>query len=133
MTDTQQAGQEPAPQGPFKGRTANRLYRWASIGLVVVGVILAILIFAGQMIESGELPDCDSDRARNTLSDVLKANDVEATAYDRIDTESTGKDEVACSAVLSLKDGGKLDLGYRFFWTDKKASYEITSWTKQPA
>jgi hypothetical protein len=133
VTD-QPSSAEPTPApagGPFKGRTANRLYRWASIGIGVAAVILTVLIVIGNAMESGKLPGCDSDGARDTLSDVFKANKIEATAYDTINTVSSTDEEVSCTAVLSLKDGNKLNVAYRFYFEEKQAKYEVTSLTEE--
>lgn len=59
------------------------------------------------------MPGCDSRKAKDVLSDIFKQNNVEATGYDEIKTLTSGKDEVTCSAILSLKDGSKLDLDYK--------------------
>jgi hypothetical protein len=133
VTDQPPSTEPPsAPaEGPFKGRTANRFYRWASIAIGVAGVILAVIIVIGNVMEIGKLPGCDSDGARDTLSDVFKANKIEATAYDTITTVSSTDEEVTCTAVLSLKDGNKLDVAYRFYFEEKQAKYEVTSLTEE--
>lgn len=133
MTDPNPAEPAAAPQGPFKSRTGNRVFKWISGAIAVAAVIVAVLTFAGNMLENGQLPECDSDRARDTLSDVFQANSIEATGYDKISTEKSGEEETTCTAVLSLKGGDKLDVGYRFFFKDKKPSYEITTWNRRPA
>ena len=48
------------------------------------------------------LPDCDSDRAKHSLTDVLQRFQFEPTTYAPITTVSATKDQVVCSADLPL-------------------------------
>ena len=132
VSDDQPTAALPPPQdGPFKHKTANKLYRWYYWVIGAVAVVLGVMIFAGNLIQANELPHCDSDRAKDTLSDVLKTNKVDAKAYDSIEQVAASDAEVSCKATLSLNPSGKLDLAWRFFWKDKDANYEITQFSQR--
>ena len=74
------------------------------------------------------LPECDSDTARHTLTDVLKQYQFEPTRFEPIKTISNGKDEVVCNAVLPLSDGRTVAIDYTFYWQGSTASmkYAVT-------
>ena len=100
------------PAGPpslGSNRMALRL-----IGIPVLAVA-GVLIYRG-LHDYFVLPECDSTRAKNTLTDVLKKLHLEPLRYAPLNTVSSRKDEVVCSAVLPLTDGGSVSVDYRFFW-----------------
>jgi hypothetical protein len=79
------------------------------------------LAFAGVLIYRGvqerfTLPDCDSSRARQSMSDVLSQLKVEPLRDEPINTISSSKQHVGCNVVLPLSDGGSLNIDYSFFW-----------------
>ncbi|MGD0148889.1 MAG: hypothetical protein ABSB77_09915 [Xanthobacteraceae bacterium] len=82
---------------------------------------IPILAVAGVFIYSGirdrlVLPDCDSDRAKKSLADVLQQFKYEPTKYAPIKTVSATKDQVVCSAVLPLPDGSSVVADFTFYW-----------------
>ena len=75
-------------------------------------LVIPVLAVAGVFIYSGirdrlVLPECDSDRAKKSLAEVLQQFKYEPTKYAPIKTVSATKDQVTCSAVLPLPDGGR--------------------------
>ena len=78
------------------------------------------------------LPECDSARARHTLTDVFGQLNVAPQRFEPIKTISTNKDEVVCKASLPLADGATLDVDYRFFWQGNKASMKYSISRKPP-
>ena len=95
------------------------------------------LAFAGVLIWRGlqerlTLPECDSSRAKSTLSDVLKQLNVEPLRDEPIKTISSNKDQVECSVVLPLSDGGNLNIDYSFFWQGSTAQMKY-SISRKPA
>jgi hypothetical protein len=74
-----------------------------------------VLIYRG-LRDHFVLPECDSDRAKQTLSDTLKELRLEPTRYEPITTVSSDKDQVVCSALLPLPDGAKVAVDYKFYW-----------------
>jgi hypothetical protein len=85
------------------------------------------LAFAGLLIYRGvqerfTLPECDSSRAKQTLSDVLSQLKVEPLRDEPIKTVSSSKQRVACSVVLPLADGGSLNIDYNFLWQGNTAN-----------
>jgi hypothetical protein len=92
---------------------------------------IPILAVAGVFIYSGirdrlVLPDCDSDRAKKSLAEVLRQFNYQPTTYSPIKTVSATKDQVMCSAVLPLPDGGYVAADFTFYWQGDKASMKFS-------
>ena len=92
---------------------------------------IPIVAVAGVFIYSGirdrlVLPDCDSDRARKSLADVLQQFKYEPTKYEPIKTVSATKDQVVCSAVLPLPDGSSVAADFTFYWQGDKANMKYS-------
>jgi len=68
------------------------------------------------------LPPCDSDRAKQTLSEVLKQLKYEPKSYEPIKTVSSSSSEVVCNAALPLPDGTTVVADYSFYWQGSKAN-----------
>lgn len=86
---------------------------------------------AGVFIYSGlrdrlVLPDCDSERAKKTLSEILKELKLDPVRYEPIKTVSTTKEQVVCNAALPLQDGGTLVADYSFYWQAGKANMKYS-------
>ncbi len=111
------------PGGPY--RLTFRL-----IGIPVLAVA-AVLIYRGVR-DRFVLPECDSERAKQTLSDVLKQLKLEPLRYEPLTTVSMSKDEVVCNAILPLPDGGNVVADYSFYWQGNKANMKY-SVSRKPA
>jgi hypothetical protein len=115
----------PPPAVP--GRSSPRKsYRFV---LRLLGI--PILAVAGVFIYSGirdrlALPECDSDRARKSLAEVLKELNYAPTKYEPITTVSTTKDQVVCNAVLPLPDGSSVAADFTFYWQGDKANMKYS-------
>jgi hypothetical protein len=115
----------PPPSIP--GRSSPRKsYRFV---LRLLGI--PILAVAGVFIYSGirdriVLPECDSDRAKKSLAEVLQQFKYEPTTYASIKTISATKDEVVCSAVLPLPDGSSVAADFTFYWQGDKADMKFS-------
>jgi hypothetical protein len=113
---------------PSIGRSSSprKSYRFV---LRLLGI--PILAVAGVFIYSGirdrlVLPECDSDRARKSLAEVLQQFKYEPTTYAPIKTVSTTKDQVVCSAVLPLPDGSSVAADFTFYWQGDKANMKYS-------
>ena len=115
-----------APSSPAG---SNRL-TFRLIGIPVLAVA-GVLLYRGVQ-DRFALPECDSSRAKQTLSDVLKQLKVEPLRYEPIKTVSTSKQQVVCNAVLPLADGGSVNIDYRFFWQGSTADMRY-SISRKPA
>src|ERR1700688_506746 len=109
---------------PSIGRSSSprKSYRFV---LRLLGI--PILAVAGVFIYSGirdrlALPECDSDRAKKSLAEVLKELNYAPTEYEQITTVSTTKDQVVCNAVLPLPDGSSVAADFTFYWQGDKAN-----------
>jgi hypothetical protein len=94
-------------------------------------LVIPVVAVAGVFIYSGirdrlVLPDCDSDRAKKSLAEVLKQFNYEPTTYAPIKTVSATKDQVVCSATLPLPDGGYVAADFTFYWEGDKANMKYS-------
>jgi hypothetical protein len=101
------------PAGPYR-----RVIRL--IGIPVIAVA-AVILYRG-LGDRFVLPKCDSDSAKQTLSQVLKELKLEPTKYAPITTVSSSKDKVVCNAVMPLPDGGSVVVDYSFYWQASTAN-----------
>jgi hypothetical protein len=115
------------PPPSVAGRSAPRKsYRFV---LRLLGI--PIVAVAGVFIYSGirdriVLPQCDSDRAKKSLAEVLQQFKYEPTTYASIKTISATKDQVVCSAVLPLPDGSSVAADFTFYWQGDKADMKFS-------
>ncbi|MGO8923516.1 MAG: hypothetical protein ACLQF4_11325, partial [Xanthobacteraceae bacterium] len=74
------------------------------------------------------LPECDSERAKRTLADVLKQLKLEPSRYAPLTTVSSSKTQIMCKATLPLPDGGNVVIDYSFYWQGSQANirYSVT-------
>jgi hypothetical protein len=127
--------QSPAPirarrwtRPPPVAARSNRL-AWRLIG-IPAAAIAGVFVFRGLQ-DRYVLPDCDSERARHTLADMLAQLKLEPVTFAPVKTVSATKDEVVCSAALPLPDGGTVAVDYRFYWDGGKANMQY-SVVRQP-
>jgi hypothetical protein len=107
-------------------RPQSRSYR-----LVLRLLAIPVLAVAGVFIYKGlhdrlVLPTCDSDRAKQTLSNILKELQLEPVRYEPLNTVSSTKDQVVCNAVLPLPDGATIAIDYSFYWQGDKANMKYS-------
>jgi hypothetical protein len=108
-------------------RSSSRIsYRFVLrlLGIPIVAVI-GVFIYSG-IRNRIVLPDCDSDRAKKSLAEVLQQFKYEPIKYGSIKTVSTTKDQVVCSAVLPLPDGGYVATDFTFYWDGDKANMKYS-------
>src|SRR5271170_1321479 len=94
------------------------------IGIPVVAVV-GVLIYRG-LSERFVLPQCDSERAKQSLSEILKQLQLVPTKYEPIKTVSTSTDRVICNAVMPLPDGASVVADYTFYWDGSKANMKYS-------
>ena len=105
------AEQSPPPS-PIRARRWSRprptpTARSSRFAIRLIGIpaaaVAGVLLYGGVR-DRLVLPECDSSRAKNTLSDVLRQLKLEPERYEPLKTVSAGKDTVVCSATLPLPD-----------------------------
>ena len=92
---------------------------------------IPVLAVAGVIIYRGVrdrlvLPACDSDRARQSLSQILKELQLEPVRYAPLNTVSSTKTQVVCNALLPLPDGAHVAIDYSFYWQGSKANMKYS-------
>jgi hypothetical protein len=111
------------PTSPSSSRPP---YRFA-LRILVIPVIAVVGVFLYSGIRDRlVLPECDSERAKKSLAEVLKQFQFEPTRYQPITTVSTTKDQVVCSAVLPLPDGTSVAADFTFYWQGDKANMKYS-------
>jgi len=124
----------PDPR-PFSRRFAqtpprsNQRLAFRLLGLPVLAVV-AFYLFNG-LRDYMALPECDSDRAKQSLAEVLKQLKLEPSRYEGIKTVSSTKNDVVCSAVMPLPDGGNVAVDYTVYWQGNKANMKYSVSRKQ--
>jgi hypothetical protein len=114
------------PPSVGKSSSPRKSYRFV---LRLLGI--PILAVAGVFIYSGirdrlALPECDSDRAKKSLAEVLKELNYAPTKYEPITTVSATNDQVMCNAVLPLPDGSSVAADFTFYWQGDKANMKYS-------
>jgi hypothetical protein len=114
------------PPGIDRRSPPRKSYRFVLrlLGIPIVAVI-GVFIYSG-IRNRIVLPECDSDRARKSLAEVLLQFKYEPTKYEPIKTVSATKDQVVCSAVLPLPDGGYVAADFTFYWQGDAASMKYS-------
>ncbi len=115
------ATSRPGTPRSSRSRIAARL-----IAIALIGIVAGLLYYG--LHDRFFLPECDSDRAKRTLSDILKQLKLEPSRYAPITPVSSSKTQVVCQATLPLPDGGKVAIDYSFYWQGSQANmrYSVT-------
>lgn len=108
---------QQTPRSPY--RTIVRL-----LGIPVLAVA-GVILYRGLRAHF-VLPECDSDTAKQTLTQVLKQLKLEPVRFAPIKTVSSNKDQVVCNAPLPLPDGGTVVADYTFYWQGTTATMRYT-------
>jgi len=109
--------------------TAQRLTTSRRLALRLIAVplivVTAALLYYG-LRDRFFLPECDSERAKQTLADVLKQLELEPVRYEPITTVSSSKTQIVCNATLPLPDGGSVAVDYSFYWQGSQANMKYS-------
>jgi hypothetical protein len=109
--------------------TAQRLTTSRRLALRLIAVplivVIAALLYYG-LRDRFFLPECDSERAKQTLADVLKQLKLEPVRYEPITTVSRSKTQIVCNATLPLPDGGSVAIDYSFYWQGSQANMKYS-------
>ena len=69
-----------------------------------------------------ELPQCDSDHAKEWLSQALQPFNFGTPHYESIKTISSSKQEVVCNAAVAFPNGSSIAVDYSFYWSGNKVN-----------
>ncbi|HVL74013.1 MAG TPA: hypothetical protein VM434_19240 [Beijerinckiaceae bacterium] len=103
--------------------------RWLRVLMLVFLTITALATLAGlvgTLSGIGKLPACDAKRTRDTLSDLNKAQQLNASHYNFIRETGRTETEVACTANLGLRAGGTVEYDFRIFRGEGGVKVRIT-------
>jgi hypothetical protein len=111
-------GSEPPAPSDVK-RTAPWV-RWLSRAVMVVSAIFAVLMIIGTIMQAGQLPKCDANTVKDSLSDFNKKNQFNASHYNFIRETARTESEATCKANLALRAGGTAEYDFRIYKEDTK-------------
>ena len=100
--------------------------RWLVGVFAVITVLAAGAGLIDKLVNINSLPACDGKRTKDTLSDLNKKNQVNASAYNFIKETAKSENEIRCVANLALRAGGTLEYDYRIFRDGSGMKVEIT-------
>jgi hypothetical protein len=112
-----ETGKAPVPYSSYR-------FIFRLLGIPVLAVC-GVFLFNG-IRDRLYLPACDSSTARNSLADVLNQLKLEPTTYASIKTVSLTKNDVVCSAVMPLPDGGNIAVDFTFYWQGNTAQMKYS-------
>lgn len=101
--------------------------RWMMIAFAVITLLAVGAGVIDKIVNVDTLPACDGKRTRDTLSDLNKANQVNASSYNFIKETAKSGTEIRCTANLALRAGGTLEYDYRIYKEGSDIRVEITS------
>jgi hypothetical protein len=111
------AGKASAPYKSYR-------FIFRLLGIPVLAVC-GVLLYKGVR-DRLYLPECDSSQAKTSLAEVLKQLKLEPTTYAPIKTVSSTKNDVVCSAVMPLPDGGSVAVDFTFYWQGDTATMKYS-------
>lgn len=106
-----------------KGPQWLRVFR---IGLMVAAAVFAVLMVIGRVALHGKLPACDGSTVKDTLSNLNKGQQFNASRYNFIRERSRTEDEVLCTASLELRAGGSVEYDFRIYKEESGVMVAIT-------
>jgi hypothetical protein len=113
---------------PPRAKSRRLALRLIAVPLIVV---IAALLYHG-LRERFFLPECDSERAKQTLTDILKQLKLEPVRSEPITMVSSSKTQVVCNATLPLPDGGSVAVDYSFYWQGSGANMKYSVARRTP-
>lgn len=99
--------------------------RWLLYAFLAITVLAVGAGVIDKIVNIGALPACDDKRTRDTLSDLNKAAQVNASSYNFIRQTAKSDTEVRCTANLALRAGGTLEYDYRIYRDGSAIKVEI--------
>jgi hypothetical protein len=132
MAADQTPATPPAASQAIGRPLSKKIYGWAVAAAGLVILIAGAVQVYNAVRENFVLPECDSQRAKDTLSNVFKEHKFEPLRYEAIKTVLTNDDEVVCNAILPLSDGVNLVADYTFFWDGNSAKIKYSLVRKAP-
>ena len=110
-------GSSASPPASSRRRLIFRL-----LAIPALAVAVYMMFTYGGLRDYLELPQCDSDHAKEWLGQALQPFNFGTPRYESVKTISSSKQEVACNAILALPDGSNIAVDYSFYWHGSKVN-----------
>jgi hypothetical protein len=91
-----------------------------------VAVAVYVVFKYGGLRDYLELPQCDSDHAKEWLGQALQPFNFGAPHYESVKTISSSKQEVVCDATLAFPNGSNITVDYSFYWHGSKVNMKYS-------
>jgi hypothetical protein len=112
---------QPAkPAGKARSWLTRIVYGVASIVFILLSLVRIYNFFFPS------LPDCDGSTAHETLTSILKKDNLDPASYTGEATLTKSEDELTCKANVKMADGSLLQIAYRIYWEGKDRMAQIT-------
>jgi hypothetical protein len=106
----------------------SRLMKWLQLTVGVVLLAVIVLVGLARFITRNDLPVCNSQTARDILSNIFQSKKLEVKRYDDIRTTATTDAMISCTAFMTMMDDHRAEIDYQItFIEDQKVQVQITS------
>jgi hypothetical protein len=92
------------------------------LALPAVAAAVYVMYTYGGLRDYLELPQCNSDHAKEWLGQALQPFNFGPPRYETIKTVSSSKQETVCNAVLAFPNGSNIAVDYSFYWSGSKVN-----------
>jgi hypothetical protein len=92
------------------------------LALPAIAVAAYVMYTYGGLRDYLELPQCDSDHAKEWLGQALAPFNFGAPHYESIKTVSSSKQEIVCNAAVAFQNGSEIAVDYSFYWHGNKVN-----------
>jgi hypothetical protein len=110
-------GKSASPPAGGRRRLIVRL-----LALPAIAVAAYVMFTYGGLRDYLELPQCDSDHAKEWVGQALQPFNFGTPHYASIKTISSSKQEVVCNATLAFANGSNIAVDYSFYWHGSKVN-----------
>ena len=107
-------------------KTGPKWQRYLMSFFIVVTLLATGAGIVGKLTSIGTIPACAAQETRETLSDLNKQNEFNASKYNFIRNVATSDAETTSTANLALWGGGTVEYDYRIFKNGSKIKVQIT-------
>jgi hypothetical protein len=132
MADDNFSATGSAPVPAHRGRSARtpassrRRLIVRILALPAIAVAVYVMFTYGGLRDYLELPQCDSDHAKEWLAQALQPFNFGAPRYETVKTISSSKQEVVCNATLAFPSSSNIAVDYSFYWHGSKVNMKYS-------
>jgi hypothetical protein len=132
MADDNFSATGSAPPSSRRGKSASpppgarRRLIVRLLAFPAIAVAAYVMFTYGGLRDYLELPQCDSDHAKEWLGQALQPFNFGTPHYESIKTISSTKQEVVCNATVAFPNGSNIGVDYSFYWHGSKVNMKYS-------